>query len=112
MIRDCLEQDDNLPEEHLLEHVPDGLKGLVDELLAKEMTFDPLEDRVLEDLLRTVLKMRRLSIDEVINELRFFQEDSQEEGKLSEEEYMEMVNQARHTRQALDQANRKLTETQ
>jgi len=111
LIRDCLEQDDNVPEEHLRQHVPDGLTGLVDELFSKEMNFDPLEDRVLEDLLRTVLKMRRLSIDEVINELRFFQEDSQEEGRLSEGEYMELVNQARRTRQALDQANRKLTET-
>ena len=112
LIRDCLEQDDNLPEEHLREHVPDGLKGLVEELLAKKITFDPLEERVLEDLLRTVLKMRRLSIDEVINELRFFQEDSQEEGILPPGDSRGILNQARHTRQALDQANRKLTDTQ
>jgi hypothetical protein len=84
---------------------------LVDDLSAREISFDPIEERVLQDMLRTLLKMRRLAIDEVINDLRFFQEDSQEEGRLSEGEYMELVNQARRTRQALDQANRKLTET-
>ena len=111
LIRNCLDQDDSIPEEHLMEHVPEGLKSLVDNLSAREISFDPIEERVLQDLLRTLLKMRRLAIDEVINDLRFFQEDSQEEGRLSEGEYMELVNQARRTRQALDQANRKLTET-
>ena len=108
LINDCLEQEDHSPEEHLLEHVPGGLKGLVKELLARPMEFDPLEERVLEDLLRTVLKIRRLFIDESINQLRFLQEESQEEGKMPEEDFVELVNQARRSRQALDHASRKI----
>jgi hypothetical protein len=41
--------------------------------------------------------------------LRFFQEDAQEQGDLREDAYMELVDQARNSRQMLDQANRKLT---
>jgi len=110
LIRQSLEQDDSQPDEYLLDHLPDTLSGLVEEVLGKVVQLDPVEERVLDDLLRTVLKMRRLSIDENINQLRFFQEDAQEQGDLREGAYMELVNQARNSRQILDQANRKLTE--
>lgn len=110
LIRQSLEQDDSQPAEYLLDHLPDALSGLVEEVLGKVVQLDPVEERVLDDLLRTVLKMRRLSIDESINQLRFFQEDAQEQGDLREGAYMELVNQARNSRQILDQANRKLTE--
>jgi DNA primase len=109
LIRQSLEQDDSQPDEYLLDHLPDSLSGLVEELLGKPVELDPVEERVLDDLMRTVLKMRRLGIDESINQLRFFQEDAQEQGDLREDAYMELVNQARHSRQMLDQANRKLT---
>jgi hypothetical protein len=104
-----LEQDDSQPDEYLLDHLPDSLSGLVEDMLAKPVQLDPVEERVLDDLMRTVLKMRRLSLDESINQLRFFQEDAQENGDLHEGAYMEMVNQARNSRQVLDQASRKLT---
>jgi DNA primase len=109
LIRQSLEQDDSQPDEYLLDHLPDALSGLVEEVLGKPVQLDPVEERVLDDLLRTVLKMRRLVIDESINQLRFFQEDTQEQDDLREGAYMELVNQARNSRQILDQANRKLT---
>jgi hypothetical protein len=109
LIRQSLEQDDSQPDEYLLDHLPDSLSGLVEEILGKPVQLDPVEERVLDDLLRAVLKLRRLSIDENINQLRFFQEDAQEQGDLREGAYMELVNQARNSRQILDQANRKLT---
>ena len=109
LIRQSLEQDENLPAQFLLDHMPDSFSDMVEDILEKPVQLDPVEDRVLEDLLRTVLKMRRLAIDESINQLRFFQEDAQEQGDLREDAYIEMVDQARYSRQMLDQANRKLT---
>jgi DNA primase len=109
LIRQSLEQDDNQPDEYLLDTLPDPLRGLVEEMLGKPLELDPVEERVLDDLMRTILKMRRLGIDESINQLRFFQEDAQQQGDLREDAYMELVNQARHSRQMLDQASRKLT---
>jgi hypothetical protein len=109
LIRQSLEQDDSQPDEYLLDHLPDALSGLAEEILGKPIQLDPVEERVLDDLLRTVLKMRRLAIDESINQLRFFQEDAQEQGDLREGAYMELVDQARNSRQMLDQASRKLT---
>ena len=109
LIRQSLEQDDNQPEEYLLDNLPEPLKGLVEEMLGKPLAFDPVEERVLDDLMRTILKMRLLAIDESINQLRFFQEDVQQQSDLREDAYMGLVNQARQSRQILDQASRKLT---
>jgi len=109
LVRQSLEQDDSRPDEYLLDHRPESLGGLMNEILEEPLHLDPVEERVLDDLLRTVLKMRRLSIDESINQLRFFQEDAMEQGDLREDAYMELVDQARKSRQMLDQASRKLT---
>jgi DNA primase len=109
LIRQSLEQEEAPPDEYLLDHLPDALNGLVEDLQAQPVQLDPVEDRVLEDLTRAVLKIRRLGIDENINQLRFFQEDAQQQGDLREDAYMELVNQARHSRLMLDKASRKLT---
>ena len=108
-IHQSLEQEDRQPDEYLQENLPEPLKGLVDEMQGKSLKLDPVEERVLDDLMRTILKMRRLSIDENINQLIFFQKDAQQQSGLSEAAYMQMVNQARHSRQVLDQASRRLT---
>jgi DNA primase len=108
-VRQSLEQDDAPPDEYLLDHLPETLVGLVQELQAQPVQLDPVEDRTLDDLTRTILKIRRLGIDENINQLRFFQEDAQQQGDLREDVYMEMVSQARRSRLTLDQASRKLT---
>ena len=108
-IHQSLEQEDRQPDEYLQESLPEPLKGLVGEMQDKPLKLDPVEERVLDDLMRTILKMRRLGIDENINQLIYFQKDAQQQSDLSEEAYMQMVNQARHSRQVLDQASRKLT---
>ena len=110
LIRQSLEQDDNQPDEYLLDHLPDPLNGLVEEMLGKPLELDPVEDRVLEDLMRTILKMRRLGIDESVVQLHNFQKDALEQGDhLSEAAYNELANQSRNSRRMLDQASRKLT---
>lgn len=110
MIRQSLEQDDNQPDEYLLDNIPETLRGLVDEMLGKPLALDPVEDRVLDDLMRTILKMRRLGIDEDFTHSRFLMEDAKQQvDSLSEVYYSERVNELSRKRKMLDQASRKLT---
>jgi len=110
LVRQSLEQDDSQPEQYITAHVPDVLKHQVDVLLAKPLEFDSLEERDLEKLVNTILKMRRLIIDEDINQSRFLLDDAMQQGdSQSEIAYKERVNQTLKTRRTLDQASRRFS---
>jgi len=115
LVRQSLEQDADDADQYLHQNLPPALADLTDELLAKSATtnslsLDPVDDRLLEDLFRGVIKIRRLGLDESINQLRFLQEDAQQQGDLRAVSYLEMVSQYRRSRNALDQASLKLSE--
>jgi len=115
LVRQSLEQDADDADQYLHQNLPPTLADLTDELLAKSATtnslsLDPVDDRLLEDLFRGVIKIRRLGLDESINQLRFLQEDAQKEGDLRAASYLEMVSHYRRSRNALDQASLKLSE--
>jgi len=52
-----------------------------------------VEDRLLEDLFRGVIKIRRAMLAEGINQLRFLQEEAQQSGDLRLASYHAMVQQ-------------------
>jgi len=115
LVRQSLEQDAADADQYLHQNLPPALADLTDELLAKSaatnsLSLEPVDDRLLEDLFRGVIKIRRLGLDESINQLRFLQEDSQQQGDLRAVSYLEMVSQYRRSRNALDQASLKLSE--
>ncbi len=110
LVRQSLEQDAQDADQYLNQNLPPALAGLTDELLANSSSLDPLDNRLLEDLFRGVIKIRRLGLDESINQLRFLQEDAQQQGDLRADSYLEMVSHYRRSRNALDQASLKLTE--
>jgi hypothetical protein len=115
LVRQSLEQDAADADQYLHQNLPPALADLTDELLAKSATtnslsLDPLDDRLLEDLFRGVIKIRRLGLDESINQLRFLQEDAQQQGDLRAVSYLEMVSHYRRSRNTLDQASLKLSE--
>ncbi len=115
LVRQSLEQDAHDADQYLHQNLPAALSDLTDDLLAKSATtnslsLDPVDDRLLEDLFRGVIKIRRLGLDESINQLRFLQEDAQQQGDLRAASYLEMVSHYQRSRNALDQASLKLTE--
>ncbi|MDP3185093.1 MAG: DNA primase [Anaerolineales bacterium] len=110
LVRQSLEQDAHDADQYLHQNLPAALSDLTDDLLAKSERLDPVDDRLLEDLFRGVIKIRRLGLDESINQLRFLQEDAQQQGDLRAASYLEMVSHYRRSRNALDQASLKLTE--
>jgi hypothetical protein len=93
LVRKCLEQDADEACDYLQHNLPPSLKNLAEELSAKPDEPDPSDDRVLEDLFRAVIKIRRAALIENINQLRFFQEEAQQGGDLRSESYRDMVQQ-------------------
>ncbi|MFA5874414.1 MAG: DNA primase [Anaerolineales bacterium] len=107
LVRQSLEQDANDANDYLRQNLPPSLESLADELAAKPGELDPLDDRLIEDLFRAVVRIRRTALTENINQLRFLQEDSQQSGDLRIVSYREMVQQYSTLLRSLDQAQLK-----
>jgi len=100
LARESLEQDSADPDRYLLETLPAPLAGLAGSLLEVAAGLDRVDDRLLEDLFRSLLAMRRRIVDENINQLRYLIE----EDELMAENYRQMVLQNTRLRQLLDRA--------
>ena len=108
LVRQSLEQDAHDTDQYLRQNLPAELEGLADELAAKTGELDPVDDRLLEDLFRGVVKIRRTVLSESINQLRFFQEEAQQSGDLRAASYRGMDQQYSTLLRSLDQARLKL----
>jgi hypothetical protein len=91
--------------------IPEDLLGLATDLLVQTETLDPVDERLLEEVFRNVIKMRRLVVEENFNQLRFIMEDAQQEGgggDLRIKNYQELAMQYSRLRNNLDRASRKI----
>lgn len=100
LVRESLEQDSADPDRYLLETLPAPLAGRMGSLLEGAAGLEPVDDRLLEDLFRAALALRRRSVDESISQLRYLIE----EDHLMAENYRQMVLQNTRLRQLLDRA--------
>jgi DNA primase len=109
LIHDAVEQDQTEHRDFVTESLPESLRGLSGELLAQTEKLDPVDEKILEELLRGAIKLRRVTAGENLNQLRFLQEDAQQVGDLRTASYQELV--LKHTRllRDLDQAYRKMS---
>ncbi len=108
LIRQSLEQDAADPQHYVADHLPESLAPLAGELQA-QTKLDPVDDRLLEELQRNVILIRRLGLNESLNQLRFLQEEAQQQGDLRSVSYAELVLQYTRLLRDLDQAGRRLT---
>ena len=104
-----MEQDYREPVNFALDNLPQPLIDLADEILVRSEKLDPNEERVLEDLLRTILKLRRLTIHQGNEQLQFLQEEAQEGGDLQAVPYQQAIVSAVQTLNHLDKALGKYT---
>jgi DNA primase len=109
LIRAAVEQDQTEHHEFVVEAIPESLRGLSLELLAMTQKLDPVDEKLMEELLRGVIKLRRLAAGENLNQLRFLQEDAQQAGDLRAASYQDLVLQHTHLLRDLDQARRKMS---
>ena len=109
LIRESVEQDKTEQHEFVVESMPATLQSLLQELDAQSEKFERMEEKLLEELLRGVIKLRRVAAGENLNQLRYLQEEAQQVGDLRAASYQGLV--LKHTRllRTLDQANRKMS---
>jgi hypothetical protein len=107
LVRQSLEQDTHEADQYLRQNLPESLENLADELVTQAGKIDSLDDRLLEDLFRSVVNVRHMALNESISQLRFLQEEAQQSGDLRAASYREMVQQHTTRLLSLDQAQLK-----
>jgi DNA primase len=109
LIHDAVEQDQTEHRDFVIEALPESLRGLSHELLAQTEKLDSVDEKLLEEILRGAIKLRRVTAGENLNQLRFLQEDAQQIGDLRAASYQDLV--LKHTRllRDLDQAYHKMS---
>ena len=90
--------------------LPESLEARSDELVQKAEKLEKREEKVLEELLRGVIKLRRVAAGENLNQLRFLQEEAHQEGNLRASSYMDLVLQHTRLLRELDEAYRKMSQ--
>ena len=110
LIRESVEQDRTDHHAFVAEAVPDSLQGLSRDLLTRTESATRAEEKLLEELLRGVIKLRRVAAGENLNQLRFLQEEAHQDGDLRATSYTDLV--LKHTRllRELDQASRRMSQ--
>jgi hypothetical protein len=99
-----LEQEKMDPLEFIQSELPEDLAELAGELNQPLPEGEPGPERRVEDLIRTLLRLRLLRVNESINQLRYLQEDAQQQGEMRLNPYQEIILQYTQTRARLDQA--------
>jgi hypothetical protein len=110
LIRESVEQDKTEHHAFVTAALPDSLQALSHDLLVQTEKLERVEGKLLEELLRGVIKLRRVAAGENLNQLRFLQEEAHHEGDLRATSYTDLV--LKHTKllRELDQAYRKMSQ--
>ncbi|MEO5887516.1 MAG: toprim domain-containing protein, partial [Anaerolineales bacterium] len=109
LIRESLEQDKTEHHEFVMDSMPVSLQGLSRELVAQAEKLERAEEKLLDELLRGVIKLRRVAAGENLNQLRFLQEEAHQGGDLRAASYQGLVLQHTRLLRDLDQAFRKMS---
>jgi DNA primase len=80
LIREAVEQDRTEHHEFVVDALPESLQALSRELMVQVDKLDPVDEKVLEELNRGLIKVRRLVAKEKINQYRFLIEEAQQSG--------------------------------
>lgn len=107
LLRQALTQDALDFQAYLWEHIPTELQERLRELEGLVIA-EKLEDRLLEELARNVIHLRRRLYQEGLGQLRFLQEEAQQEKDERLTVYQQMARDYAHLLRTLDMAYRHL----
>lgn len=109
VVRMAVEQDEKDHQHYLAAHLPDAVSEVSKDLLAQAENLDPVEDKLLEEVLARLVDLRRANAMANINQLRFLQEEEQQQGGVNLKTYQEQAVQFTRLLNRLDQAKKKLS---
>ncbi len=112
LIRQSLEQDQAEHQAFVAGALPESLKLLAQELLAQTEHQDVLEQKLLEELLRSVKRLRQVAASEKTTQYRFLQEEAEENGDSEGATFYEKeVLKLTQLKRVLDEFDRKMSLT-
>ncbi|OGN95142.1 MAG: DNA primase [Chloroflexi bacterium RBG_13_50_21] len=91
LVEESLAQDRTEPMNFVLNRLSLPLMEIVDNLLERTDRLDPKEDRVLNDMMRALLEIRRRQVTEVMNQLHYQLDEATKGGELRTKEYEEGI---------------------
>jgi DNA primase len=109
LVQESLAQDHSEPMHYVLNGLSLPLMEIVDNLLERTEKLDPKEDRVLEDVMRALLEIRRRQVTEMINQFRFQMDEAAQAGDFRTKEYEDGIAKCTRTLRNLHQAHERLT---
>lgn len=104
LVKESLAQDQVEPMNYVLNGLSLPLMETVDRLLERTEKLDPKEGRVLEDVMRALLEIRRRQVTEMINQLRYQMDEAVQAGGPRPREYEEGIARCTRSLRNLHQA--------
>jgi DNA primase len=112
VLRQAMGQDEKEHGQYVFSQIPEDLMSLANELLVQTEKLDPLEEKLLEDLLARLLDLRRYHAMSSVTQLKFMQDDEQQQGGENIKMYIEQTIRFTRLLNGLDQAKLKLSKRQ
>ena len=105
IIMQSLEQDQLEPEKFLLSNIPENLQIVLNTLQSESLESEiRLDQKLQEDLIRSVLKLRLIRVNEGLQQMRYLLEELKEQGDSGINPYQDMILRYTLLRGRLDQA--------
>jgi DNA primase len=104
LVKESLTQDQVEPMNYVLNRLSLPLMETVDRLLERTEKLDPREDKVLEDVMRALLEIRRRQVTEMINQLRYQMDEALRTGEPRNPEFEESIARCTRSLRNLHQA--------
>ena len=108
-IKQALAQSDEEPRDFVISQLPENFIGIVDELLIQTEDLNTKADKVLEDLMRAFLNLRKWQIIKNRDHIRFLQETNHENGDFIALEYQEKTIQYSQEELKIDKLKERYT---
>ncbi|MBK8824601.1 MAG: DNA primase [Anaerolineales bacterium] len=108
IVRSAVEQDEREHRHYVVSHLSALGSDVSKDLLAQIENAELVEDKVLEELLLRLIDLRRMNAMTNMNQLRFLQEDDQQQNGTNKKMYQEQTIQVTKLIHGLDQAKKKM----
>lgn len=108
-MKEALRQNQTEPSSFVMGHLSGDLLEVARELLENSMDLNPRADKVLEDLMRAFLSLRKWRVLNRNSHLRYLMETTQENGDMKASQFREAMIQNLKERKKIDQAMNRYT---
>ncbi len=109
LLQESIDQDIAEPLNFVMNSLSLPMMELADGLLERTASLDPNEDRVMEDLIRNLLILRKRHIGQSLDYIRFLFEEAQAGGDMKATQYSQTMQQHIQVTRRLDQALGKIS---